>query len=99
MSFVECVQLAEKYDFDTAWFGDHLCPFIHRGMKSAFVWSLFGTALERTKRIRVGPDVTCPIGGRYHPFILAQAAATLDNMYPGRLAVGVGSGEAINESD
>jgi G6PDH family F420-dependent oxidoreductase len=51
----------------------------------------------RTKRIIVGPDVTVPIGGRYHPAIVAQAAATMEKMFPGRFVLGVGSGEAMNE--
>ena len=97
MRFVECAVVAEKYGFDTAWFGDHLLPWIHRQNRSAFVWSVMPLALERTKRINVGVLVTSPIGGRYHPIIVGQAAATLDNMYPGRFRLGVGSGEAINE--
>jgi coenzyme F420-dependent glucose-6-phosphate dehydrogenase len=97
MRFVECAVLAERYGFDTVWFGDHLLPWIHNQNKSAFVWSVMASALDRTKRIRVGPIVTSPIGGRYQPAIIGQAAATLDNMYPGRFQLGVGSGEAINE--
>ena len=97
MRFVECTVVAEKYGFDTVWFGDHLLPWIHNQNKSAFVWSVMSSALERTKRIKVGSIVTSPIGGRYHPAIIGQAAATLDNMYPGRFMLGVGSGEAINE--
>lgn len=58
---------------------------------------MMATALEKTKRIKVGPWVTVPTGARYHPAIIAQAAATLDNMYPGRLLLGVGTGEALNE--
>jgi alkanesulfonate monooxygenase SsuD/methylene tetrahydromethanopterin reductase-like flavin-dependent oxidoreductase (luciferase family) len=58
---------------------------------------MMAVALERTRRIRVGPWVTVPTGARYHPAIIAQAAATLDNMYPGRFMLGVGSGEALNE--
>jgi coenzyme F420-dependent glucose-6-phosphate dehydrogenase len=57
------------------------------------------SALEKTERIKVGSLVTSPIGGRYHPAIIGQAAATLDNMYPGRFQLGVGSGEAINEAN
>lgn len=57
-----------------------------------------GSALEATKKIGVGPYVTTPLGARYHPAILAQAVATLDNMYPGRFKLGVGTGEAINEA-
>lgn len=58
---------------------------------------MLSLALEKTNRIKVGPCVTVPIGARYHPAIVAQAAATLDNMYPGRMLLGVGSGEALNE--
>jgi coenzyme F420-dependent glucose-6-phosphate dehydrogenase len=97
MRFVECTVVAEKYGFDTVWFGDHLLPWIHNQNKSAFVWSVMSSALERTERIKVGSLVISPIGGRYHPAIIGQAAATLDNLYPGRFQLGVGSGEAINE--
>src|SRR3990172_4289655 len=97
--FVECAVIAEKYGFDTVWFGDHLVPWTHSQNKSAFVWSVMPSALERTNRIKVGALVTSPIGGRYHPLIIGQAAATLDNIYPGRFRLGVGSGEAINESN
>ena len=97
MRFVECAVVAERYGFDTLWFGDHLLPWIHNQNKSAFVWSVMASALERTEKIKVGPIVTSPIGGRYHPAMIGQAAATLDNMYPGRFLLGVGSGEAINE--
>jgi coenzyme F420-dependent glucose-6-phosphate dehydrogenase len=96
--FLECALVAEEEGFDSFWFGDHFMPWIHTGGKSVFVWSLLGSSLERTNRIRMGPNVTCPIGGRYHPAIVAQAAATLDNMYPGRVMLGVGSGEAVNEA-
>lgn len=100
MRFVECAHLADRYDFEAAWFGDHLLPFFHRKNETScpFVWSVFGTALERTRGIKTGPNVTSPIGGRFHPFVIAQAAATLDNMYPGRFLLGVGSGEGINEA-
>jgi G6PDH family F420-dependent oxidoreductase len=99
MRFVECAVIAEKYGFNTIWFGDHLLPWIHNQNKSAFAWSVMPSALERTKTIKVGPIVTSPIGGRYHPAIIGQAAATLDNMYPSRFQLGVGSGEAINETN
>ena len=99
MQFVECVVVAERYGFNAVWFGDHLLPWIHNQNKSAFVWSVMASALDRTERIKVGPIVTSPIGGRYHPAIIGQAAATLDNMYPERFQLGVGSGEAINEAN
>jgi coenzyme F420-dependent glucose-6-phosphate dehydrogenase len=98
MQFVECAVVAEKYKFDTVWFGDHLLPWVHSQNKSAFVWSVMPVALDRTKKVNIGPVVTSPIGGRYHPVIIGQAAATLDNMYPGRFLLGVGSGEAMSEA-
>jgi G6PDH family F420-dependent oxidoreductase len=96
--FVECAVLADKLEFDSVWFGDHFMPSFHGGRQSAFVWTLMAACLQATERIRVGPIVTSPIGGRYHPAIIAQAAATLDNMFPGRFLLGVGSGEAVNEA-
>jgi coenzyme F420-dependent glucose-6-phosphate dehydrogenase len=98
MQFIECASLAEKYKFDTVWFGDHLLPCVHNQNKSGFVWSMMPVALDRTRRIKIGVLVTSPIGGRYHPLVIGQACATLDNMYPGRFLLGVGSGEAINEA-
>ena len=96
--FRDAVILAEKLGFDVAWLGDHFMPWVDSGNRSAFVWSLLGSCLQATKRIRVGPYVTTPIGGRYHPAMIAQASATLDNMYPGRFVLGVGTGEAMNEA-
>src|SRR5437867_3835026 len=96
--FVEALAYAEELGFRTAWFGDHFMPWFHSGDRSQFVWSMMGAALERTKKIRTGPLVTPPIGARYHPALVAQASATLDNMYPGRFLLGVGSGEALNET-
>lgn len=97
ISFVECAIMAEKYGFDTVWFGDHLLPWTHSRKRSSFVWSVMPVALDRTKNLHIGVFVTVPIGGRYHPVIVAQAAATLDNMYPGRFSLGVGSGEAMSD--
>jgi coenzyme F420-dependent glucose-6-phosphate dehydrogenase len=95
--FVNAAVYAEELGFCTAWFGDHIYPWFHSGKRSAFVWSVLGVALEKTSTIKVGPWVTVPIGARYHPAIVAQAAATLENMYPGRFLLGVGTGEALNE--
>lgn len=95
--FRDAVTLADGLGFDAAWLGDHFMPWTHGGNRSAFVWSVIGSALESSKKIKVGPYVTTPIGARYHPALIAQASATLDNMYPGRFLLGVGTGEAINE--
>ncbi|MGO9643701.1 MAG: LLM class flavin-dependent oxidoreductase [Candidatus Bathyarchaeia archaeon] len=96
-AFVDAAVYADKLGFRTVWFGDHIFPWYHSGKRSSFAWSMMSVALEKTNRIKVGPWVTVPTGARYHPAIIAQAAATLDNMYPGRVQLGVGTGEALNE--
>lgn len=96
--FRDLVVLSEKLGFDIAWLGDHFMPWMDSGNRSAYVWSLLGSALESTSKIKTGPYVTTPIGARYHPAIIAQASATLDNMYPGRFILTVGTGEAVNEA-
>ena len=94
---LESVRLSEKAGLDSVWFGDHFLPWHHSFKHSFFVWSVMAAAAERTSSIPLGVDVTVPIGGRYHPAIVAQAVGTLDAMYPGRILFGVGSGEAMNE--
>ncbi|MDA4130623.1 MAG: LLM class flavin-dependent oxidoreductase, partial [Thaumarchaeota archaeon] len=96
--FVEATVFAEELGFKTVWLGDHFVPWFDSGKRSSFVWSVMSVALERTSTVRVGPFVTTPIGARYPPAIIAQASATIDNMYPGRFILGVGSGEALNEA-
>ncbi|MEM3032328.1 MAG: LLM class flavin-dependent oxidoreductase [Nitrososphaerota archaeon] len=91
------LKLCERAGFDSIWFGDHFLPWHHSFRHNFFVWSVLATAAERTKKISLGVDVTVPIGGRYHPALVAQAVGTLDNMYPGRFLLGVGTGEAMSE--
>jgi coenzyme F420-dependent glucose-6-phosphate dehydrogenase len=95
--FRDLIILADKLGFPVAWLGDHFMPWFHSGNRSSFVWSLIASALEASRNIKVGPYVTTPIGARYHPLLVAQASATLDNMYPDRFLLSVGTGEAINE--
>ena len=95
--FVEAIVYAEDLGFRTAWLGDHFMPWYHSGSRSQFVWSTLGAVMARTDKIKVGPLITPPIGARYHPAIVAQASATLDSLFPGRLLLGVGTGEALNE--
>ncbi len=94
---VDAAICAEEMGFHTLWINDHIYPWYHSAERSSFAWSMMSAALEKTDRIKMGPWVTVPTGGRYHPAIIAQAAATLDNMYPGRIVLGVGTGEALNE--
>ncbi|HXQ92710.1 MAG TPA: LLM class flavin-dependent oxidoreductase [Nitrososphaerales archaeon] len=96
--FRDAIVLAEKLGFDVAWLGDHFMPWMDSGNRSAYVWSLIASSLEASRKIKIGPYVTTPIGARYHPALVAQASATLDNMFPGRFLLGVGTGEAVNEA-
>jgi len=76
---------------------DHLNPWSRNQGHSGFTWSWLGAALQATKKIQFG-SIAVPCGWRYHPVIVAQAAATLAQMYPGRMKwIAAGSGEALNE--
>jgi probable non-F420 flavinoid oxidoreductase len=88
------VQAAEAAGFDAAMCSDHFSPWSQRQGESGFAWSWLAAALEATS-LSFG-CVNAP-GQRYHPAIIAQAAATLAEMYPGRFWVALGSGEASNE--
>lgn len=86
---------AEEAGFDFIDVSDHIQPWSEAGQGS-FTWSWLGAVAARTDRIGFGPGVSCPII-RYHPAIIAQAAATLAAMAPGRFYLSVGTGEALNE--
>jgi probable non-F420 flavinoid oxidoreductase len=88
------VQSAESAGFQAVSSSDHLSPWSERQGESGFAWSWLGAALQRTG---VPYGVVCAPGQRYHPAIIAQAIATLDDLTPGRLWVALGSGEASNE--
>ena len=88
------VRHAEAAGFDAAMCSDHFSPWSERQGQSGFAWSWLGAALEATD-LTLG-CVNAP-GQRYHPAIIAQAAATLAEMYPGRFWVALGTGEASNE--
>ena len=90
-------QLAEEYGFDSVLAADHFHPWTPEQGQSAFVWAWLGALGATTRRLRFGTGVTPPIGFRYHPAIVAQAAATLEAMFPGRFWLGLGAGEALNE--
>lgn len=89
-------QMAEATGFTFALISDHFHPWIDRQGSSPFVWSVLGGIAATTKRLRVGTGVTCPTI-RVHPAIVAQAAATMGCLMPGRFFLGVGSGESLNE--
>jgi coenzyme F420-dependent glucose-6-phosphate dehydrogenase len=87
--------LAERHGFSGCMAADHFQPWVPQQGQAAFVWNVLTAVGERT-RGDMGPGVTCP-SFRFHPALVAQAAATLEAMYPGRSWLGVGSGEALNE--
>jgi len=88
---------AEKGGFNTVMTSDHFHPWWHDNAYGNFTWVWIAAAAERTKRMQFVTGVTAPIY-RYHPAIIAQAFASLDVLYPGRIGLGLGSGEAMNES-
>jgi coenzyme F420-dependent glucose-6-phosphate dehydrogenase len=87
---------AEEVGFDYAMISDHYHPWIDAQGQSPFAWSVLGAIARETSRIEVGTAVTCPTM-RYHPAIIAQAAATVACLMPGRFLLGVGTGENLNE--
>jgi G6PDH family F420-dependent oxidoreductase len=88
------VRLAEQAGFAAGMCSDHFHPWGAQYGQSGFAWSWLGSALEATC-LPFGV-VTAP-GQRYHPAVIAQAAATLAQMYPERFWVAAGSGEFLNE--
>ena len=88
--------LAEKLGFDTVFVSDHFQPWRHTGGHAPFSFAWLGALGARTQRIRMGTSVLTP-SFRYHPSIVAQAFGTLGQMFPGRVILGVGSGESLNE--
>jgi len=93
---VDFAVLAERQGFDFVCISDHFHPWFHEGGCAGHAWIWIGAAGARTKRVRLGTGVTVPIY-RYHPAIVAQAFATLGELYPGRIFLGLGTGEAMNE--
>ncbi|MFL5658348.1 MAG: glucose-6-phosphate dehydrogenase (coenzyme-F420) [Ktedonobacteraceae bacterium] len=87
---------AEERGFDSVWISDHFQPWRHTNGHAPFALSWLGSAGERTKRVILGTSVLAPTF-RYQPAIIAQAFGTLGVLYPGRMILGVGSGESLNE--
>ena len=95
-ALVEFSVKAEEAGFDSVVVSDHFQPWRHTGGHAPFSFSFLSAVGERTKRIELGTSVVAPTY-RYHPAIVAQAMATLGCLYPGRVWVGVGTGESMNE--
>src|SRR3954466_8472686 len=86
---------AEEAGFDAIDVSDHFHPWSERG-QACFAWTWLGAVAVKTSTISLGTGVTCPTL-RYHPAVIAQAAATLACLAPERCFLGVGTGEALNE--
>jgi len=91
----DVVTMDEK-GIQRCWTSDHYMPWWDSGASGGAAWPWLGAALARTRNIVIGTGVTAPIL-RYHPAIVAQVFATLEYMFPGRIFLGVGRGEALNE--
>lgn len=87
---------AEGAGFDFVEISDHFHPWLPESEHSGFAFSILGAIAARTERIEIATGVTCPII-RYHPAIVAQAAATLGILSDGRFTLGLGAGERLNE--
>jgi G6PDH family F420-dependent oxidoreductase len=93
---LEQARRAEQAGFCGLWISDHYHPWNEEQGQSPFVWTMIGAIAQATSRIPVITAVTCPTI-RIHPAIIAQAAATSAMLLEGRFALGVGTGEALNE--
>jgi coenzyme F420-dependent glucose-6-phosphate dehydrogenase len=91
----DVVTMDEK-GIQRCWTSDHYMPWWDSGASGGAAWPWLGAALARTRNIVIGTGVTAPIL-RYHPAIVAQVFATLEYMFPGRVFLGIGRGEALNE--
>jgi G6PDH family F420-dependent oxidoreductase len=88
--------LAEQAGFDFVEMSDHYHPWLEEQGHSAFTWSVLPVIAAKTERLGLATGVTCP-SVRYHPAIIAQAAATMAIISEGRFTLGAGAGERLNE--
>ncbi|MEV6072883.1 glucose-6-phosphate dehydrogenase (coenzyme-F420) [Nocardia sp. NPDC052001] len=93
---VEIAVAAEQHGLDSATVSDHFQPWRHNGGHAPFSLAWMAATGERTERILLGTSVLTPTF-RYNPAVIAQAFATMGCLYPNRVMLGVGSGEALNE--
>jgi G6PDH family F420-dependent oxidoreductase len=93
---VEHARLAEQAGFDMLVVSEHFHPWVDDSSASGYAWSTIGAMAAATNNVEFATGVTTPLW-RYHPAVVAQAAATLDRLSGGRFNLGVGTGENINE--
>ena len=89
-------ELAEEVGFDSVMVSDHFQPWRHTGGHAPYSLAWLAALGERTKKVTIGTSVATPTF-RYHPAIVAQAFGTLALLNPGRVLLGVGTGESLNE--
>ena len=87
---------AETLGFDSVWVSDHFQPWRHTGGHAPSSLAWLGALGARTSRVLIGTSVLTPTF-RYHPAVIAQAFGTLGLMFAGRVVLGVGTGESLNE--
>lgn len=88
--------LAEQLGYDSVFTSDHFQPWRHTGGHAPFALSWMGAVGARTERIQIGTSVLTPTF-RYPPAVIAQAFGTMGAMFPGRIILGIGTGESLNE--
>jgi G6PDH family F420-dependent oxidoreductase len=93
---VDNARAAEAAGFEFAAISDHYHPWLEEQGHSPFAWAVLGAIAESTSRLGLLTAVTCPTF-RYHPVVIAQAAATVGLLARGRFTLGIGSGERLNE--
>ena len=93
---LEFAVIAEQVGFDSVAVSDHFQPWKHSDGHAPYSFAWLGALGERTSRVIIGTSVVTPTF-RYHPSIIAQAMGTLGVLYPGRVMLGVGTGESLNE--
>ncbi|WP_188586928.1 glucose-6-phosphate dehydrogenase (coenzyme-F420) [Gordonia jinhuaensis] len=93
---VEIAVAAEEHGMDSVAVSDHFQPWRHNGGHAPFSLTWMAAVGERTQRVQIGTSVLTPTF-RYNPAVIAQAFASMACMYPDRIMLGVGTGEALNE--
>ena len=93
---VDLAVAAEAHGLDSVLVSDHFQPWRHEGGHAPFSLAFMSAAGARTERVVLGTSVLTPTL-RYNPAVIAQAFATMGCLFPGRILLGVGTGEAMNE--
>jgi F420-dependent hydroxymycolic acid dehydrogenase len=93
---VELGEAAERAGFDLLATSDHFQPWQSNEGHAGEAWVTMAALGQRTRKVWIGPTVTCPTF-RYNPAVVAETFASLNLLYPNRIFLGIGSGEALNE--